>query len=505
MPRSLKVHPSWKPEIVEALTRNGFLTQGALAGHVEMGLSTVNNFINSRPVYLSNFEILCDALGLTPVELINPPSEATKTQLSSSTLLDAMETQPSAPIPFYSYDEAWVGREEAVETLSEALRQSKRLVLILGLTGIGKTALAERLVLECQGEMEQVQRVNFEGVPSVDFAAIALQWLEEWGVTLTAQDREPQRLLQQVLGYLQEHSVLLLLDSLETLLIADETEEGGQFADEYWLAFFQGVLAASRSSSRLLITSQELPELLVQQRYQGVWESYLLTGLSEAEQRDLWVATGLDCEEQTPEFKILSRLGTVYQGHPLVLRVIVGEIWESFQGKVLAYWEEVEGKITEVETTLARAEQNAREALGAEDRWRLHKLTRKVRLEVNKQRLKATFQRLEQQVPDAYWLLCAAAVYRIPVQVEGWLMQLGNLVQAVEKRACSLERQERALVELSQRFLLEESVNHNDKRMLGQHRLIRSLALEHYQGLMVQLQKPSLSRLDEADVLYGIQ
>ncbi|MCW6038253.1 hypothetical protein K4A83_18525 [Spirulina subsalsa FACHB-351] len=473
MPRSLTLHPHHKPQVLDSLTRNGFLTQGSLAGHVNLALSTVNNFINSRPVYLANFEIICDALGLQATDLIHPsPTETT-------------ETQKNPPFTFYSYDEAWVGREQTVKQLTHALRNAKRLLLILGLTGIGKTALAERLVVECFSEFEQFQRVNLEGLPSADFATVALQWLQGWGVTLKPEDHQPERLIQHLLQYLQNHRVLLLLDSLETLLTSDE--DGGQFTDGYWATFFQGFLALTPTPSRLIITSQELPEPLVQQRYQAVWESLLLGGLTAAEQRDLWVATGLDFDQKTPEFNILQRLGQVYQGHPLVLRVIVGEIWESFRGNVLAYWQEVEEKIQEVETALAAAEQDARQAIGAEDQWKLHKLTRKVRLEVNKQRLQVVFNRLAQQVPDAYWLLCAAAVYRIPVQVEGWLMQLVNLVQAVEKKACSSERQEQALGELAQRFLLEESVNHNNKRMLGQHPLIRSLALEHYQQLIRQL------------------
>ncbi|MDJ1168750.1 hypothetical protein PMG71_04870 [Roseofilum sp. BLCC_M154] len=68
-------------------------------------------------------------------------------------------------------------------------------------------------------------------------------------------------------------------------------------------------------------------------------------------------------------------------------------------------------------------------------------------------------------------------------------MQLGNLVLGVEKKVCDRERQEQALAELSQRFLLEESINLDHQRLLGQHPLIRSLALEHYQQLIQQLQE----------------
>ena len=79
--------------------------------------------------------------------------------------------------------------------------------------------------------------------------------------------------------------------------------------------------------------------------------------------------------------------------------------------------------------TLAEAESNARKNIGVDDNWKLHKLTLKVRLEVNKQRLHSVFERLEKQVSDAYLLICCASIYRTPVQLEGWLMQLEMIVK----------------------------------------------------------------------------
>ncbi|MDJ0594836.1 MAG: hypothetical protein QNJ72_33475 [Pleurocapsa sp. MO_226.B13] len=67
-------------------------------------------------------------------------------------------------------------------------------------------------------------------------------------------------------------------------------------------------------------------------------------------------------------------------------------------------------------------------------------------------------------------------------------MQLAALVRRVEKQVCSQERQEQALEELLNRFLAEESVNHNNKRVLGQHNLVRSVALESHRNLIQRLQ-----------------
>lgn len=63
-------------------------------------------------------------------------------------------------------------------------------------------------------------------------------------------------------------------------------------------------------------------------------------------------------------------------------------------------------------------------------------------------------------------------------------MQLSNFVKRLENQVCSEERQERALEELYNRFLVEASFNHNNKRVLGQHNLVRSVALENYKYLL---------------------
>jgi hypothetical protein len=254
------------------------------------------------------------------------------------------------------------------------------------------------------------------------------------------------------------------------------------------------LLSAESCQSRLIVTSQDLPVKLVDSRYKNFWHREVLYGLNESEQVALFETTGLDVSNDSRNKLLLLRIGKVYKGHPLVLRVIIGEILsEPFNGKVRAYWNDVSSKIEEVEKALAEAEADARKVVGADDDWELHKVTRKVRLEVNQQRLQSVFNRLESQVRDAYVLICAASVYRVPVQQEGWLMQLTNLVKCLENQTCSEERKEKALEELCNRYLAEESVNHNNRRVLGQHNLVRSVALTHPKKLLQSLKSKAKS------------
>jgi hypothetical protein len=153
---------------------------------------------------------------------------------------------------------------------------------------------------------------------------------------------------------------------------------------------------------------------------------------------------------------------------------------------VQAYWnddlENTSQKIEEVEIALAEAEQG--NILGEKDEWKLHKLTREVREQVNKQRLQIAFNRLARDVKDAYILICAASVYRAPEKAEYWLKHLFHWLKRLEQQECSNDRLIKAIEELDNRFLVEVSFNHNKKRLLGQHNLIRSVAIEHRKQLL---------------------
>jgi AAA domain len=488
MPRSVKIHPDRKQQVLSAMERKGFHVQGELSTHLGIALSTLNNFINSKPVYISKFDEICEALGLDKREMTQSLNLNGDTLPEESTSLQG----------FFSYDDSWVGREPLVAELSEKLRGSCRLLLILGLTGIGKTALAEKMAVELQdwfGEdwKNKLRRANFDNEDkSTDFVSVAARWLEEWGERLSPEEKKPENLLYRLGKHLRENRILVLIDSLERLLTGNESDGWGDFADEWWQKFFLSLLSAESCQSRLIITSQDLPVTLLDSRYQNFCYRKILDGLTEPEQIALFEITGLDASEDSSDLPLLLRIGKVYKGHPLVLRVIIGEILsEPFNGDVQAYWnddrENTSQKIEEVEKALEEAERG--KTLGERDEWKLHLLTRNVREQVNKNRLQNSFKRLSQDVKDAYILICAASVYRAPEKEEYWLQHLVHWLKRLEQQECNQARQVRAIEELENRFLVEVSFNHNKKRVLGQHNLIRSVAIEHRNQLLQSLKK----------------
>jgi DNA-binding Xre family transcriptional regulator len=130
MARSVFLHPEHKETARLALDRNGFLTQGDLSSNLGIALSTVNNFFNCKPISISKFEQICEALNLDKRAILQP-----------------IAANKSASVTFSAYNpQTFTGRDAEIALFTTLLSGSCRILAITGMTGIGKTALAERVV-----------------------------------------------------------------------------------------------------------------------------------------------------------------------------------------------------------------------------------------------------------------------------------------------------------------------------------------------------------------------
>ena len=449
-----------------SLERNGFLTQGDLAAHLEIALSTVNNFCRGIKVSVAKFEEIYEALGLDPRAIIQPHDQADKAISSPLKEVDLKH--------FFAYDPFWVGRESLTLELTKKLKGACRLLLITGIAGVGKTALAERLSVNLQNYTSQLLRENFDDQEkSTDFASVAARLLENCGQVVTPEDRtDPQLLARRLVLHLQTTPYLILIDSLEQILKGNEQDGWSEFKDDGFVSFFRAVLASETFQSRFILTSQELPAQIVEigSRYQNFWHCQPLGGLSEAEQQELFAKTGL---ASVPE---LLRIGKAYEGHPLALRIIIGEIGSHpFYGNIAVYWQRYSHEIEAVEKAIAEAAEG--NTTGADDKWQLDRFTRALRRNVQ-QRLEQTFDRLRQDAKYAYILLCEASVYRCPVPDDWWLSHLEDWQKSEAEQAAALDI-------LCDRYLVEE-MTEGTQLLLKQHKLIRSVSLNHLKQLSVE-------------------
>jgi SpoVK/Ycf46/Vps4 family AAA+-type ATPase len=395
-------------------------------------------------------------------------------------IVDNNPTSKNSQVDFFSYDYSWVGRENLVAELTNKVQSSYRILMLVGISGIGKTALAERLAVELQedslnGDWTKFVQQNFENEQQTsDFASVATRWLEKLGKTITQEQRkDTQQLLNLLLKQLQENRYIVLIDSLENILKGNEEEGWNNFQDEWWVRFFESLLASESCQSRIILTSQDLPQQMPT-RYHNFWHCQVLSGLTKSEQLELFEKTGLEVSTDSANRPYLERIGAAYEGHPLALRVIAGENGSNpFYGNVIAYWNKYGIEIEEVEKAIEEAKTRGIIA-SVDDRWRLDRYTRELKKRV-RSRLEKTFNRLKEDFYYSYVLLCEASVYRLAVQENFWLSHL-------EDWDCDKEKQKLALDTLRDRYLVEEVVEEN-QLLLRQHNLIRSVALEHLKQL----------------------
>jgi hypothetical protein len=463
---TLKLSQSGKKIIEQARKKKGFdadSTSWCQESYTRP--ATLKRFRARIAISQDVFIKLCEAVGVNWQDVVDNSSPTS--------------SQPEQVPEFSQFDQSWVGREQLLTELKQKIEGSCRVLIITGITGIGKTALAEKLVFDLRedwlkDDWTKFHSENFDNqTQASDFASVAVRWLEKWGQIVTLEDRKnPEQILHRLVNFLINHRYLIVMDSLELIMKGNEDEGWSDFEDEGWVKFFHGLLASSICQSRLILTTQELPGQ-ISPRYHNFWYRQSLSGLELPEQLALFEKTGLEIDLSSGYSSYLERIGQAYEGHPLALRVISGEIGDQpFFGNVIAYWNKHGNEIEAVEKAIAEAKEQGI-IQGANDQWKLDRYTRNLRQRV-RSRLEITFSRLEKDAFNAYLLLCSASIYRCAVTPDYWLSLLED--------DCEQKQREIALETLRDRYLLEESIE-NYQYVIRQHNLIRSVALEYLKNM----------------------
>jgi NB-ARC domain len=372
---------------------------------------------------------------------------------------------PLDPVPSLDSAEVrWVGRENLVEKLVQKLLGDCRLLMLVGLTGIGKTALAARLLTDrALHPILSTQKVLALDHTLPNFENLASEILGATAIADPDLQKNPDKLIAAMVARLRTQPCLLVLDMVEEILTVDR-KGTTTFTDPAFDRFLEQVIRAESMPSRVILTSQERPPSLYQGRHEGRSHLEALSGLPETEALQLFSEWGVAVALGSQDEALLQRLIHLYEGHPLALRVIAGEMQaEPYAGCVQTYWAEFGATFRAVEQ-----QKQSDEVEGKSDRLLLTDHRPQLQ-DMVYARIDQTLQRLSQVEPEAYRLLLMAAIYRRAVEPAAWYRLLDDLPPEVARRS---------LHALDRRYLIERERD-QQQILYRQHSLIRCVALQH--------------------------
>lgn len=242
---------------------------------------------------------------------------------------------PGAPSPSVQHREylgdapdvvSFYGREDELAELRRwVVEEQCRLVAVLGMGGIGKTALATKLTLEIKDEFDYVIWQSLRNAPPLEeILSDCIRFLSDpEGIDLPG---SVDKRISLLIEYLQRHRCLLVLDNSESIL-----REG---YEEYCSLIRR--VGETPHESCLLLTSREKPKDFVPlEGEKSSVRSMRLTGLGVHEGREILKSRGLSGTDETWTALVLR-----YSGNPLALKLASETIREIFEGDIGWFLEE---------------------------------------------------------------------------------------------------------------------------------------------------------------------
>jgi len=279
--------------------------------------ATLRRFWRKLPIQQETFIKICEAVGISNWKQIVDGSLAEEPEAREMAIADWGEAPDVCG--FY-------GRTEELTQLEQWIVNDRcRLVTLLGMGGIGKTALSVMLAEQIQNKFDYFIWRSLAASPSVeDLLAQLIRFFSNGQVTNLPNDFG--QAVSQLMKYMHLSRCLLILDEVETILRPGEP--AGYYREGYegYGELIRRVGRERHNSCLMLISREPVNEIALM--HEETVQSLLLSDLNNAAAWQIFRDKGLLDENKW------NQLLQIYKGNPLVLNIISGYIKNSFTGRV---------------------------------------------------------------------------------------------------------------------------------------------------------------------------